>query len=147
MSVSLESLMQSVPADAGRRSLLAEIGSFLVVGGAAAVGFVALSMLATGLHTGLPDWIVSVICYALFIIPVYLLHRRFSFSSQTPHRVALPRYVAVQLSALALAALFSFACYRLASLHAGIAAALVIVLTSGMNFLVLRLWAFAREER
>ncbi len=146
MSVSLESLMQPAPAGAGRRTLLAELGAFLVVGGAAALGFVALSILATRLDTGLPDWIVSAVCYALFIVPVYLLHRRFSFSSEAPHGVALPRYVAVQLSALALAALFSFICYRLAGLQPAIAATLVIVLTSGVNFLVLRLWAFARED-
>ena len=58
--------------------------------------FVLLSSAALALPTGLPGWVVSAICYALFIVPVYLLHRRFSFSSSAPHKQALPRYVAVR---------------------------------------------------
>src|SRR5690606_22596224 len=99
-----------------------------------------------GLPTGIPDWVVSAFCYAVFIVPVYLAHRQFSFRSRASHMVALPRYVAVQLSALCLAALFSYLCYAVLHLTSGWAAVLVIALTSGVNFVLLKLWAFAQRS-
>lgn len=145
MSVSLESIMQGSPVATVRPPLVAEILSFLLVGGVAALSFIALSAVMIGLETGIPDWIVSAFCYALFIVPVYLAHRRLSFRSDAPHHAALPRYVAVQLSALVLASVFSFVCYTLLDMQTTVAAALVIVLTSGVNFVVLKLWAFAHR--
>jgi putative flippase GtrA len=146
MSISLESLMRDSVIEAPRPTLLTELGSFLLVGGVAALCFVGLSMLLIDLGTGAPDWIVSALCYALFIGPVYLAHRRISFRSQAPHRLALPRYVAVQLSALTLASLFSYVCYSLLGMETGLAALIVIVLTSGVNFVVLKIWAFAHRS-
>jgi putative flippase GtrA len=145
MSVSLESLMRDSIVETPRPTLLVELVSFLLVGGLAALCFVGLSMLLVDLATGVPDWIVSAGCYALFIIPVYLAHRRVSFRSNAPHSVALPRYVAVQLSALTLASIFSYVCYSLLGMQTATAALLVIVLTSGVNFAVLKLWAFAHR--
>jgi putative flippase GtrA len=145
MSLSLESLMRDSAIEASRPSLAAEIFSFLLVGGMAALCFVGLSMLMIDLRTGLPDWIVSALCYAAFIVPVYLAHRAYSFRSKTPHRVALPRYIAVQLSALFLAAIFSYVCYNVLGIQTASAAFLVIGLTSAVNFVVLKAWAFAHR--
>lgn len=142
-SVPLESPMHDSAIDARRPTLLGELLSFGLVGGFAALGFVGLSMFMVGIETGLPDWVVSACCYAVFIVPVYLAHRHFSFRSDAPHNVALPRYVTVQMSAMVLAALFSFVCYRVLNLSSGVAAPLIIGLTSGVNFAILRLWAFA----
>jgi putative flippase GtrA len=144
MSLSLESLMRDSAIEAPRRSLGAEIFSFLFVGGMAALCFIGLSVLMIDLNTGLPDWIVSAFCYAVFIVPVYLAHRFYSFRSSAPHTVALPRYIAVQLSALTLAAIFSFVCYNVLGMESAAAAFIVIGLTSGVNFIVLKLWAFAQ---
>jgi putative flippase GtrA len=145
MSVSLESLMRDSVIEAPRPTILTELVSFLFVGGMAALCFVGLSMLMIDLRTGVPEWMVSVLCYAVFIVPVYLAHRRVSFRSNAPHSVALPRYVAVQLTALTLAALFSYVCYSVLGMQTATAALLVIVLTSGVNFAVLKLWAFAHR--
>jgi hypothetical protein len=60
-----------------------------------------------------------------------------------PHPVVLPRYIAVQRSALALSALFSYICYDLIGMQTAVAAFVVIGLTSGVNFVVLKIWAFA----
>jgi putative flippase GtrA len=139
-------MVRDTQAETPRPALLGELFSFAAVGGTAALAFVALSTLLTGLPTGLPDWLVSALCYALFIVPVYLAHRRLSFHSEVPHAVALPRYVAVQMSALALASLFSYVCYGLFGLSSAVAATLVICLTSGVNFVVLKLWAFAQRS-
>ncbi len=141
--LSLESLMQDTPIAASRPGLMAAAISFLLVGGFAALCFIGLSMLMIGLNTGIPDWVVSAHCYAAFIVPVYLAHRAYSFRSGTPHAIALPRYIAVQLSALALSALFSYICYSLLEMQPGVAAFVVIGLTSGVNFMVLKIWAFA----
>lgn len=146
MSHSLESLMRDSALEAPQPSIVLQIGSFIVIGGGAALCFAALSTAVIGAHLGLPDWVASALCYAIFIVPVYLLHRRFSFASVAPHRQALPRYVSVQLSALALASLFSFVAYRAFSLPTPVAALLVIGLTSGVNFLILRAWAFAHRS-
>ncbi|MEO8883262.1 MAG: GtrA family protein, partial [Devosia sp.] len=75
--------------------------------------------------------------------PVYLAHRRFSFRSDTPHGHALPRYVGVQLCALLLASIFSYIAYSVFGLPAFWAAIVVTGLISSVNFVVLRLWAFA----
>ncbi len=145
MSNSLESLMRGAPIEAPRPTVVTELVSFGAVGGIAALGFIGLSMLMVGLKIG-PDWLVSAGCYALFIVPVYLAHRRVSFRSSAPHSVALPRYIAVQVSALVLASLFSYVCYSVLGLQTALAAFIVIVLTSGINFAVLKLWAFAHRS-
>lgn len=147
MSVSLESLMRVPDVAEARGSLLLELVSFVAIGGCAALAFVALSTLMISLATGVPDWAMSALCYAAFVVPVYLLHRRYTFRSDVPHGEALPRYVAVQVSALVMASLFSFLCYSVFGMQGWVAALLVIALTSGVNFMTLRIWAFANGRR
>lgn len=147
MSVALESLMRE-PRDMrapGRTG--GGIVSFLLIGGGAAGSFVLLSSLMVALLPMAESWVVSAACYAAFIVPVYLLHRRFTFASDVAHRQALPRYVVVQMMALALAALFSFVFHGTLALPSLPAAMLVIALTSGVNYLVLKGWAFAFARR
>jgi len=148
MSASLESLMRdpmSLPDDLDRRSPFVELLFFALVGGSGAVAFVLLSNIAIALGTGVPDWIVSTLTYAALILPVYAMHRKLSFQSDAPHRSALPKYIVVQVSGLCLASLFSYVFYAMFGLHSAFASVLVIGLTSGVNFFVLRLWAFASK--
>ena len=144
MSASLQSLMreQMTPADT-RAPVLIQLFAFVVIGGAAALSFVGVSSAAVALLDTIPAWLVSSLCYAAFIVPVYLMHRRYSFQSAATHSRALPRYVLVQLSGLGLATGFSYVAYGVIGLPTIAAALVVIVLTSGVNFLVLRRWAFA----
>ncbi|MEO6396733.1 MAG: methyltransferase domain-containing protein [Devosia sp.] len=146
MSHSLESLMRDSALEAPRIGVGAQLVSFLIIGGFAAGSFMLLSAIVLALPTGLPNWVASSFCYGLFIVPVYLLHRRFSFASSAPHQRALPRYVAVQVTALGLATLFSYVAYGVMGLPTMIAVLLVIGLTSGVNFVVLRGWAFAHQH-
>jgi putative flippase GtrA len=145
MSSSLGGPMQNAGARLRQSSAAASLVPFLLVGGLAALCFVGLSTLMVGLRTGIPDWLMSALCYAIMIVPVYLAQRRFAFRTGVPHRLALPRYITVQVVGLALAALFSFICYRLLGMPSPVAASLVIILTSGINFALLRLWAFAES--
>ncbi len=144
MSAALESLMPDVRTRGDDRSLLGALVLFVCIGSGGAMGFLGLSNLVLALPTGLADWVASALCYGAFIGPVYLLQRRFSFQSDAPHRHALPRYVAVQGAALALATLFSYVAYEVLMVPTLTASMLVIALTSGVNFVVLRAWAFAR---
>jgi putative flippase GtrA len=126
-----------------RMSLAAAFISFLVYGGIAAAIYVGLTALIIELRTGVPDWIVSSLCYGALIFPVYYVHRRWSFRSTAPHGHALPRYVVVQLCGLALVATFSYVAFE--TLHLpGIAGATLVMLASALiKFVVLRFWAFA----
>lgn len=146
MSAALQSLMRDVPPSQPRRPLFGGLLAFLAIGGAGAAAFVVLSTAMIWLDTGLADWIVNTACYATLILPVYLMHRRYSFASEAPHIRALPRYMAVQGMALLLAALFSFGIHGVLAVPTVPASMLVIALTSGINFVILRSWAFARVQ-
>ena len=131
------------PDESARNPADRSVAEALPVGGTGAVAFIALSSTIIELHTGLPEWLISGLCWAALIGPVYLGHRILSFRSSVPHGQALPRYILVQLCGVTLAALFSFLCYRVLGFSSIVGAALVAVFTAGMNFFVLRLWAFA----
>lgn len=146
MSAALESLMREPIMAARPERRGGGIISFLLIGVGAALGFIILSSLLVGLWPARDAWIVSACCYAAFIVPVYLLHRRFTFASEVAHVQALPRYVAVQMMALLLAAAFGFVFHGTLALPSLPAAVLVIVLTSGVNYMVLKGWAFAFER-
>lgn len=142
MSASLQSLMRDQLAGETAAPVFVQLFAFLVIGGSAAVSFVGVSSAAVALFDNAPAWLVSSLCYAAFIVPVYLLHRRYSFQSSADHARALPRYVAVQLAGLALATLFSVVAYGVVGLPTVAAATVVIGLTAGLNFFILRRWAF-----
>lgn len=145
MNVSFQSLIRG-QSTADRRSTLVELLSFLAVGGLGALSFVVVSTAAITLFAQYPAWIVSACCYAAHIVPVYLLHRKFVFRSTTvTHSTALPRYAAVQLCGVVLATVFSWVAYGVVGLPNIAAAVLVTGLTSGINFVILRVWAFSNR--
>ncbi|MDP2781506.1 GtrA family protein [Devosia sp.] len=148
MSVALTNLMRSVPMpETGPQRLnWGGLLRFIAIGSSGAIGFIALSSLTMALPTGLENSVINGLCYAVFILPIYLLHRRFSFQSDASHRSALPRYLAVQASALMLATLFGYVLYGVLAMPPVMASTLVIGLTSGVNYLLLRSWAFARHH-
>lgn len=146
MSAALQSLMREAPERRSTAPSLGGLPAFLAIGALGAGAFVVLSTSIIGFNTGLADWVVNTACYATLILPVYLLHRRHSFGSDASHMQALPRYMAVQAMALMLAALFSYVIGGMLAVPTLFASILVIFLTSGVNFIVLRSWAFARSS-
>lgn len=146
MSAALQSLMRDVPPARAAAPAFSDLVAFICIGAAGAAAFVVLSSIMIWLGTGFANWAVNAACYAALIGPVYLLHRRYSFDSDAPHMQALPRYMAVQAMALVLAALFSFVVHGVPAMPTVLASVLVIALTSGVNFMVLRSWAFARAQ-
>jgi putative flippase GtrA len=107
------------------------------------LAYAALTSVLVGFGTGVPDWIVGAACYAGFVLPVYLMHRRFSFRSAAPHGQALPRYVTVQAGSIVMATALSFLVYRVPGLPALFAAGAVAVATAAFSFACMRLWAFS----
>ncbi len=96
---------------------------------------VGVSAAAIAAFRELPSWLVSALCYAAYIVPVYLLHRRFAFRSDADHGRALPRYCGPQWAWTC--HLFSWLAYGVIGMPTLLAAILVICLTS-RNFLALR---------
>lgn len=144
MSAALQSLMRDVPRVSPSRGPMGGVFNFIGIGAGGACAFVLLSTVMMWLDPGAERWMINAACYAATILPVYLLHRRFSFDTDASHLQALPRYVAVQAMALVLAAVFSFVINGVFSLPSFFASMLVIGLTSGVNYVVLKSWAFAR---
>jgi putative flippase GtrA len=141
MSVLLESLVRD-KSQATEAPISVMLVSFLAVGVGAALAFGMVSAFIISLNTGLPDWVASALAYIVLMSAAYGLHRKFSFRSQAPHAQAFPRYALAQTSGLALAALFSFVAYQLFGMHLAFASPIVLALTSVVNFVALRLWAF-----
>ena len=147
MSAALFSMMPDAsPAPAAEPSVLGQLAAFVAIGAMGAAAFVALSNVVSQV-TGVQSWTSNALCYASLIVPVYLAHRRFSFRSDAPHLMALPRYICVQLLAIGLVSLFSALVYSLFAMPSVAAATLVIGLTSALNFVILRSWAFAQNGR
>mgnify|MGYP001249954410 FL=1 len=146
MSAALESQISKASESTDRRRVATELALFVLVGGGAALALAAVTTAMISLGTGMPDWVMGGLCYAAFIGPVYLLHRRLSFRSHASHRQAFPRYLAVQLSAIGLVSLFSFVCYDVLGVETAVGSVIVLGLTAGVNFAVLRLWAFAERQ-
>lgn len=119
---------------------------FLAVGGGATLALAAVTTAMISLRTGLPDWVTAALCYAAFIGPVYLLHRRLSFRSEVAHGQAFPRYVSVQVGAIGLVSLLAWVCYSVLGIPTAIGSLIVLGVTAGVNFAVLKLWAFATHS-
>lgn len=116
---------------------------FVVIGLGMAAGFLVLATLFAPRFTEVPGMLVSALVFAVLLVPAYLLHRRFSFFSEATHADALSRYAVVQLAILLVAAGFSFIAYGVIGFpHLG-TGLLVFLLTAGVNFSILRRWAFA----
>ncbi len=120
--------------------------AFYLVGGLAAALYVVVTSLLISIDTGVADWVVSALTYAVFMPLVYLAHRLFSFRSDAPHRRAFSRYVVVQGMGFCLATILSYVAFHMLFLMPLIGSSLVIGVTSIFNFLVLRGWAFAAAE-
>tara|TARA_R110002020_G_scaffold11340_25_gene42799 strand:+ start:3671 stop:4129 length:459 start_codon:yes stop_codon:yes gene_type:complete len=144
MSAALQSLMRA-PSQPVPRHRPCGVLPFLGIGAAGAAALVTLSSALIWLQTGYPDWMVNTVSYAVLILPVYLLHHRFSFASRAGHEQALPRYMAVQGLALLLAAGFSYGAHELLALPTLLASIAVTGLTASGSYLLLRGWAFAHR--
>jgi putative flippase GtrA len=129
-----------------RPTVLRQGAGFVAVGGLSMVGFILVSTLALGANTGLPDWLVSSLCYAGFVGPAYLAHRRFAFRSAKSHSRALPRYVGVQVIATALASLLSVLASSVIGLPPLLGSVAIAGIVAANSFILSRFWVFAAKR-
>ena len=119
------------------------LGAFVVIGAGAAALF---AVVASALVTAFPDIAplqIQLLVFASLLVPAYQLHRRFCFPSEMPHVRAVMRYATVQLGVLCLAGFFSQLANGVVGLPHLTTLLLVFGLTVGVNFSVLRTWAFS----
>jgi putative flippase GtrA len=126
-----------------RQDTIRELMAFGLIGGAAALGFVAGSTWLLSQPLPVPDWLASSLLYAAFIVPTYLAHRRFTFATGPDHGRALPRYVAGQVCALAVASLAGWLAYHWLMLAPLAGAMLVTAASTATSYLLSKFWAFA----
>lgn len=122
---------------------LRDLAWFVVVGTLGAGLYVAF---AAALHRlGLATMPASALGYGLCIPVVYLAQRSLAFRSDAAHRTAFPRYVAVQMLGLSLAAGLPALFERGLALPSWAVFAGVAAATPACSFLLLRFWAFRRR--
>ena len=83
--------------------------------------------------------------YAAMVVPVYLVQRLITFSSDKAHARALQRYIAMQAGLVCLSSFVAFICYDVVTLPTLVGATIVTLSAAGINFLVSRFWVFAER--
>lgn len=114
---------------------------FLAVGGSAAGLYVVMS---TGLVELLQwrPWAASLLSYGISIPTAYIAQKRFTFASSCGHIVALPRYVALQIVGMIIAAAVAEALSSLSFLTPPLVFLLTVGAVAGITYLVMSRWIF-----
>ena len=90
-------LMRMSPVE--RRKAVLELIRFGSVGGSTAAMYFGLVWLVAKLFPSFDWWVIVTITSAPPLVTAYVLHRSFTFKSQTQHKTSGPRFLAVQLIA------------------------------------------------
>jgi putative flippase GtrA len=133
----------SVPASHSER--LTQFVRFVVVGGSAALLYIAVASLLAA-YTPLSNWLASIIAYACMIIPAYLAQRALAFRAETDHGIALPRYVLLQAICAAMSAPLTILIEGLTALPPEVTFAIVAIFLACFSFVLSRHWVFGPER-
>lgn len=139
-------IFEEAPATASLREQAHGIATrlllFVLIGAGAAVFYAFLAHVLVPAFPEIADWQMQLMLFASLLVPAYQVHRRFCFPSNALHRQAVPRYLVVQIGVLGLAVAFSHLAYGVVGLPHLTTLFLVFGLTAGVNFSILRVWAF-----
>jgi len=125
-----------------RIGAIRSVGWFLVVGGSGALAYILLATMLT--LAALPAWLASGVSYAVVTPITYLGQQRFTFRAMTTHRVAFPRYLAIQLVGFSLAWIVPLA---IAPAVNPIAAFMVVAVSAAtLSYFMMKFWAFADQN-
>ncbi|HKQ45328.1 MAG TPA: GtrA family protein [Rhizomicrobium sp.] len=116
-----------------------QIFLYLLIGGATALVYVAVCV--SLVRAGVPTGLASVAGYLLVVPPAYLGQKIFTFHSPALHRIALPKYLALQTTGN-IAGYFLSERLVLAGTPAWAAFSAVAIMVAGTNFLAMKYWAF-----
>ena len=122
--------------------LVTQFARFALVGGTCTA--LQYLMLAAGVELlGVGAVSASVTGFCASAVLGYVLSHRYTFVSGMPHRLAVPRFLAVMLVGLALNALFMQGLHGYLHWHYLIAQVCTTVVTMVWNFAAHRQWTFA----
>ena len=113
--------------------------SYLTVGGATAIAYIFVCVWLTGF--GLSPGLAGIAGYLLVIPPAYLGQKIMTFRSPAWHRVAFPKYLALQVMGN-VAGYFTSGHLVRAGRPAWAAFGTIAIMVAGTNFLAMKYWAF-----
>jgi putative flippase GtrA len=125
--------------DPHSRSSKSEVALFLLVGGSAALLYIALATLLE-LYFGLARTWASAFAYGSTIPIAYSAQKKLTFRSSVSHATAFPRYLATQLVALVTTSIVSG---KLAELPPPLAYGIAGACAAIVSFLLLKFWGFS----
>ena len=117
--------------------------AFILIGAGVAALYAGLEPTFASAFPDIAPLQISLLLFASLLVPAYQMHRRFCFPSEMPPVRAAMRYATVQLGVLCLAGFFSQLAYGIAGMPHLTTLLLVFGLTAGVNFSILRIWAFS----
>jgi putative flippase GtrA len=124
---------------------VARLARFTVVGLAAMAAY-ALIVTALNMAGLKPAWLASGMAYATAAIWSYFGHRRISFRSDAPHKVAGPRFVLVTLTGQGLAIAIPAIVSDWGGWPSAYATLAVCVICPGVSFILNSGFVFARHS-
>jgi len=116
---------------------------YLLIGASAALCYVGVCMLLT--HFGISPAIASVLGYCLVVMPAYFGQKILTFRSPVRHKIALPKYLALQALGN-LAAYFISGRLTRAGWPIWAAFAIVAIIVAAASFLATKYWTFRARE-
>jgi putative flippase GtrA len=121
----------------------AQIFFYFLVGGSTALVYIFVCVLLTRL--GMPAGLASVAGYLLVIPPAYFGQKILTFRSSAWHRIAVPKYLALQLVG-SIAGYFLSNRLARAGLPDWAVFGAVAIMVAVTNFLALKYWTFRAQE-
>ena len=123
------------------KALLATLMRFAVSGGLATVTHVVVFVVLVE-WLGLRPVLAATPAFVLALLVSYGANYHWTFAANGPHRLMLPRFVAVALIGLALNLLITYSVVDLAGYWYGYALLLVVLIVPLLTFTLSRVWVF-----
>ena len=142
----LKSVLRFAHEAATSRRRVFVLARFLLVGATFAIAYSVLSSVFA-LVVGLRPAFASGFAHALCIPSAYLAQRSIAFRASPPHRVAFPRYVALQAPLLMLGAALSWLTIDILNAPEFFGFVAVSVIVAGASFVAQRFWTVAETDR
>ena len=120
---------------------LVRLAWFCCIGGATTLAYAALAWLLT-VPASWPPAVASALAYAACSVGSFACHKLFTFKSKAPVRGELGRYAATTALGYGLAIALPLVLTQMLHLDPRIAIALVCILSSSLNFVLLNAFVF-----
>jgi putative flippase GtrA len=124
--------------------LVAQLAKYGVVG--VANSLIGFAIYAVAVNLGVEYLLASAVAYAIGSVNGYVLNRRWTFqAAAVSQATSIPRYAAVQLTAILGNLVLLYTLVHLLGVEKIIAQAIVVVIVFLATFVANRLWSFAHR--